>query len=336
MIGEKTTMVNLSQCTQIGEVDSMERALYAVIPPILQGLLYSLKRDTINSFNLTYDEITLAQLARLYREGDGDYGICFEYAVHNAIVNNQFSVLDRIDTALSKFCKIKNGDPTSILFGAEKNGAIQLIDSVNEHLTDESALLTGDRGRSIKLKKHIQGVVNAFQKPSERGKLPNSINGLWKADLFVGKSEPDKWVGTTVKVNPSQLEAARGLRLAIVPSKAGKSDKIYKHETKNLIVCPLLYDRDFMETFLEGWNIVKKFLNADAKLPPERVMPLCSDRFVCKDLESRRDYPVVAAIDSFNIVKQPNLLIVEDKEISLHTNKDETHIKQIVAPMGIK
>lgn len=33
-----------------------------------------------------------------------------------------------------------------------------------------------------------------------REKLPNSINGLWKADLFVGKSEPDKWVGTTVKL----------------------------------------------------------------------------------------------------------------------------------------
>lgn len=334
-MGEKTIMINLSQCTQIGKVDSMERALYAVIPPILQGILYSLKRDMMDSFNLKYDEITLVQLARLYREGDGDYGICFEYAVHNAIVNNQFSVLDRIDTALSKFCKIKNGAPTSILFGAEKNGAIQLIDSVNEHLTDESALLTGDRGRSIKLKRHIQGVVNAFRRPTEREKLPSSINGLWKADLFVGKTEPDKWVGTTVKVNPSQLEAAKGLRLAIVPSKQGKSDKIYKHETKNLIVCPLLYDQDFMEIFLEGWNIVKKFLNADARLPKERDMPLSADRFVCKDLESRRDYPVVAAIDSFNIVKQPNLLEIEDKQVSLHTNKEETHIKQIVAPMGI-
>lgn len=154
--------------------------------------------------------------------------------------------------------------------------------------------------------------------------------------MFVGKSEPDKWVGTTVKVNPKQLEAAKGLRFAIVPSKAGKSDKIYKHETKNLIVCPLLYDQDFMEVFLEGWHIVKKFLNADARLPKERELPLCADRFVCKDLESRRDYPVVDAIESCNVVKQPNLLIVEDREISLHTNKVETHIKQIVAPMGIE
>lgn len=335
-MGDNTIMINLSQCTQIGQVDSMERALYAVIPPILQGILYSLKRDMLEDFSLTYDTITLAQLARVYREGSGDYGICFEYAVHNAILNHQFSVLDRIDTALTKFCKIKDGDPTSILFGAEKNGAIQLIDSVNEHLTDDSALLTGDRGRAVKLKKHIQGVVNAFQKPTEREKLPSSINGLWKADLFVGKTEPDKWVGTTVKVNPSQLEAAKGLRLAIVPSKQGKSDKIYKHETKNLIVCPLLYDQDFMEIFLEGWSIVKKFLNADAKLPKEYEMPLCADRFICKDLESRREYPVINAIESCNVVKQPEFLEVVDKQVSLHTNKDETHIRQIITPMGIK
>lgn len=41
-MGDNTIMINLSQCTQVGEVDSMERALYAVIPPILQGILYSL------------------------------------------------------------------------------------------------------------------------------------------------------------------------------------------------------------------------------------------------------------------------------------------------------
>lgn len=32
---------------------------------------------------------------------------------------------------------------------------------------------------------------------------------------------------------------AKGLRLAIIPAKYEKSDKIYFHETKNLIVCPL-------------------------------------------------------------------------------------------------
>ena len=232
--------------------------------------------------------------------------------------------------------QIKNGDPTSILFGAEKTGAIQLIDSVNEHLTEDSALLTGDRGRSVKLKKHITGVVNAFRKPREREKLPSSINGLWKADLFVGKTEPDKWVGTTVKINPLQLEAAKGLRLAIVPSKQGKSDKIYKHETKNLIVCPLPYDQSFMEVFLQGWRVIKYFLNSDAKMPKEINLPRSAERFVCKDLEDRRNFPVVGVIEAFEIVKQPDLLTVDQSKVSLLTTMEETHIKQIIAPMSVK
>ena len=329
-------MINLSKYIQTGEVGMEALAIDAVIGPILQGILYSLKRDMLKDFGLTYETITLAQLARVYREGSGDSGICFEYAVHNAIVNGEQTVLDRIDTALTKYCKIKNGDPTSILFGAEKTGAIQLIDSVNEHLTEDSALLTGDRGRSVKLKKHITGVVNAFRKPREREKLPSSINGLWKADLFVGKTEPDKGVGTTVKINPLQLEAAKGLRLAIVPSKQGKSDKIYKHETKNLIVCPLPYDQSFMEVFLQGWRVIKYFLNSDAKMPKEINLPRSAERFVCKDLEDRRNFPVVGVIEAFEIVKQPDLLTVDQSKVSLLTTMEETHIKQIIAPMSVK
>lgn len=206
----------------------------------------------LKDFNLTYETITVSQLARVYREGTGDAGICFEYAVHEAILNNNPFILDRIDTALTKHCKIRNGIPTSILFGAEKTGAMQLIDSVNEHLTDESKLLTGNVGKLIKLKKHIQGVLNAFRKQSAREKLPSSINGLWNADLFVGKNEPDQWVGATVKINPAQLEGANGLRLDLVPEKQGKSDKIFKHETKNLIVCPLPYDQSFVEIFYQS------------------------------------------------------------------------------------
>jgi hypothetical protein len=328
-------MVDISKYYKAGEIESEVNALYAVIVPILRGITYSLKREMLDDFGLTYDTITLSQLARVYREGSGDAGICFEYAVHDAILNENPAVLDRIDTALVKFCKIKNGDPTSILFGAEKNGAMQLIDSVQEYLTDESALLPGTKGKPIKLKKHIQGVINAFRKPSEREKLPSSINGLWKADLFVGKAEPDKWIGTTVKINPSQLEGAKGLRLAIVPAKHEKSDKIYIHETKNLIVCPLPYDQSFVEIFYQGWNIIKMFLNADAHLPREVLLPRGADRLVCKEMEIRRNYPVVDVMDAFSILQQPDLVLVDDGEVSLHSTLKDTQINKIIAPMAI-
>ncbi|MCI8605180.1 MAG: hypothetical protein HFE79_13740 [Ruminiclostridium sp.] len=240
-------MVKNIKCSQINEVNSEYEALFSVIHPILTGLALSLKKEIVESVG-GYEKITLETFTRLYEPGDGDCGICFEYAIHDAIVNNNAEVLNRIDSALSTYCKIKGDTPSSILFGAEKSGMVQFIDSVKEHLTDNSQLLTGDRGKPIKLKKHIDGVVSAFKKPQDREKLPYSINGLWKADLFVGNTLMDNWVGTTVKINPSQLESARGLRLGIVPCKQGKSDKIRKHETKNLVICPVPYDGSFMET----------------------------------------------------------------------------------------
>ena len=276
-------VVQKIKCVQTNEVNSEYEALFSVIHPILTGLVYSLKREIVTQVG-GYDNISLELFTRLYEPGDGDCGICFEYAVHDAIISKDPEVLNRIDDALTKFCKIKGDDPSSILFGAEKSGQPYFIDSVMEHLTDDSLLLTGDRGKPIKLKKHINGVVSAFRRPVDRSKLPSSINGLWKADLFVGNANSDKWVGTTVKIHPKQLEGARGLRLGIVPARQGKSDKIQKVDTKNLIVCPVPYDQSFMEIFYEGWNIVKKFIAARGDMPKEIELPVSLDRTICKYL----------------------------------------------------
>lgn len=270
----------------------------------------------------------------MYEPGDGDCGICFEYAVHDAIINKNQDVLERIDSALSKFCKIKGDTPSSILFGAEKSGQLQFIDSVMEHLTDDSILLPGTKGQPIKLKRHINGVVSAFRKPQDREKLPSSINGLWKADLFVGNTNIDKWVGTTVKINPKQLESARGLRLGIVPCRQGKNDKIYKHETKNLIVCPVPYDQSFMEIFYEGWIIIKKFILARGNMPKEIDLPSGLDRLVCKELVARKKFPILDVLEVLKNMGQPHLMYIEEAEASITSKTKETmKINKIIAPM---
>ena len=332
---ENKIMINKIKCIQENEVNSEYEALFSVICPIFTGLVYSLKQDIVEQVG-GYDKMTLELFTRLYNPGDGDCGICFEYAVHDAIISKDADVLNRIDSALTKYCKIKGDDPSSILFGAEKSGQLQFIDSVMEHLTDDSILLTGDRGKPIKLKKHINGVLSAFRKPKEREKLPNSINGLWKADLFVGNILSDKWVGTTVKINPKQLESAKGLRLGIVPSDQGRSDKIYKHETKNLIVCPVPYDQSFMEIFYEGWNEVKQFINAKGEMPKEINLTSSLDRLVCKELVSRSKFPILDVIEVLKTISQPHLLKTENDNITISTNgnKDEIKVNNIVAPFS--
>ncbi|GGA46762.1 hypothetical protein [Paenibacillus physcomitrellae] len=327
-------MIEIRREYQAEKITDEVQALIAVVLPILKGLLYAQKNEAIDDAG-GYENIKLRQLPRIYREGSGDVGICFEYAVHDAILTEFQPVISRIDHALSKFCKIKHGDVKSLLFGAEKSGSIQLIKSIKDNLTNESRLLSGSKGQPVRLKKHIDAVAAAFRYRTLRAALPNSINGLWKADLFLGRTLPDQWVGTTVKINANELEHASGLRLGIVPTKQGKSDKVYLHETKNLVICPLPYDESFMEIFYSGWQIVKQFLTADAKVPREVFLPRPADRQVCRFLEQRRDFPVLEVIEALRPLAQKELIHTQPENVDVHVeNGIITSTETIVAPFS--
>jgi hypothetical protein len=155
-------------------------------------------------------------------------------------------------------------------------------------------VLSGTRGRPVKLRNHLTSIATAFRRPEARKALPQSIRGLWKADLFLGHSDTDRWVGTSVKINREHLEPARGLRIGIVPSREGESDSIKRQG--NLIVCPLAYDGSFMEVFYRGWIIVQQFLAADAQIPKEPALPSPPDRQVAKLLYERRDFLVAEPV----------------------------------------
>ena len=205
-------------------------------------------------------------------------------------------------------CNIPGYGISSILFGAEKAGAVNLIDTAKDLLTPESILLSGSKGRPVKLRKHIEVVASAFRRPAERKLLPHSVNGLWKADLFAGHSDTDRWIGVTLKINRANLEGARGLRLGIVPAHEGESDAITHDDSKNLVICPLPYDRSFMQVFYQAWEVIVQFLAADAKLPKEVSLPRPPSRQVARFLEDRRNFPVIDVIDALNPLAQPELL----------------------------
>jgi hypothetical protein len=281
-------------------------AITAIVRPILEASLYSLNRSIVDQLG-GEAKITLEMLARVYKPGDGDCGICFEWAVHDAIKRKDAPVYERIADAIKR-CKVAGGAPASILFGGEKSGALRLIDTAKDLLTNDSRVLGGKVGRPPKLKNRLSLLANALHKPVARYFLPQSISGLWKADLFLGDPNEDRWIGTSVKVNPAHVEGATGLRVAIVPSRQGKSDKISVDEAKNIVLCPLPYDGAFMELFYRTWNIVRQFFAASATCPKEVSLPLAAERQVARTLESRRSFPVVDVIEAMVPECQPELL----------------------------
>lgn len=291
-------------------------AVTAVVRPILQGLLYSLKKEFVTAEG-GHENVKLKMLSRLYRPGDGDCGICFEYAVHDAMNRHEATVQERLVDAMANHCKLAGRDSASILFGAEKSGALRLIDTAKERLTDESIVLAGKKGRPVKLKRHIERAAAALRNLDAQILLPYSIRGIWKADLFVGFQDSDRWVATTVKINPNQLEAAPGLRIGIVPNREGKSDSIRLDNERNLVICPLPHDHDFMQVFYQGWGVVQQFIHADAAIPKVVALPRPPDRQVARYLEERREFPVVDVIDALGPLAQPELLATTEREAEL-------------------
>jgi hypothetical protein len=325
--------MQIRQERQLNAVADEVLALTAVVRPILKGVLYALKDDVVRQAG-GRENITLTLLSRLYRAGDGDCGICFEYAVHEAMNRRDPKVVERINDAI-RLCRIYGDDPQSILFGLEKSGTLQLIDSVAEMLTEDSRVLAGTVGQPPKLLKHLHTIAGAFRNARTRLALPSSIRGLWKADLVVGYPEREQWVGTSVKINPAQLEGAPGLRIGIVPVRQGRTDKVRRDNDRNLVICPLHHDEDFMQIFYEGWRIVQAFIQADAEVPKEVSLPRPVDREVARILAERRDFPVIDVINAIGVFGQPELLITDDKEVGLQTLKGATAATDtLVAPLS--
>ncbi|MEU3397569.1 hypothetical protein [Streptomyces filamentosus] len=289
-------------------------ALIAVTRPIIAGIYHSISQDTLSAIG-ERESIQLKLLGKIRSQGDGDTGIAFEYAVHDAVVNGVPIVVERVADALSQ-CRISKGDPSSILFAIEKSGSQQLISTEIDLITTDSRVLSGERGQPVKLKGYLNQLAAAFRRPSTRAQLPQSIRGLWKADLFLGSTEPDHWVGTTVKINRSHLEPARGLRVAIVPSKSGVSDAIKKDEQKNLIVCPMPHDGSFMQVFYEGWRIVQALCESNFKMPREVDLPSPVDREVARVYIERRDFPVPDVLEATRKFAQPELLVAAEAPAS--------------------
>lgn len=318
---------------QLNAVGDEVLALTAVVRPILMGVLNALKFDVVQEAG-GHENVKLKMLPRLYRPGDGDVGICFEYAVHEAMNSGDPRVVERVRDAV-KLCKIKPKNTKSILFGIEKSGAVQLIDTAKNILTEDSRTLTGTLGQPPKLLRRLNILAAAFKRPTSRLALPWSIRGLWKADLFVGSLESQQWVGTSVKINPTQLEGAAGLRIGIVPTRQGRSDRVRLDEGKGLVICPLHHDADFMQIFYEGWRVVQAFLDADAKVPKEAVLPRPVDREICRMLEERREFPTVDVIDALKIFSQPELLATDTETVSLEVVKGDTETSTLVAPVSL-
>ncbi len=306
----------LSLEIQSDEVGEAVRARFTMTASMLRAMLYSSQREMIAALGGP-NQITLEQLARIYQEGTGDFGICFEYALHDSIRARHTSIYPIVEEVLQSFCKIK-GAPESILFGIEKNGSLNVVETAQNSLTDDARVLAGKVGKPPFLRHRVAGLERAFRSVKHRDRLPQSISGLWQADLFLGSPTAEQWVGTTLKVNREDLKPAPGLRVGIFPSNTKEGPM--KDENKNLIICPLPYRSDFMILFGASFQIAKQLMHAKAAMPKAPALVYEDDLTVAEWLSSRRKYPVMAILEALHPLMQPGLIKSESSSESVAAN----------------
>jgi hypothetical protein len=290
---------------QVDRITDAARARIAMIRPILRATLFSLQRERVARLG-GHAAITLADLAREYREGSGDCGLCFEYAVHEALQARDPQIHPIVSGIIEDFCGIREG-AHSILVGADKSGRSELIDTPDDLLTDESRIMVGKTGQPPKLTRHLNRLVRAFRSPAYREQRPASIRGLWRADLFVGSRNEDRWVATTLKINPTDLEADAELHIGIYPERR-RGESPARDDQRNLILCPLPYNAGFMELFSSSFVIVAQVLAADGQTPRPVALPAADDRQVARELAARRAFPLLEVISALAPMAQPDLL----------------------------
>jgi len=281
-------------------------ALVAVTGPIITGVLRSISAEVTSTFG-ERDKLPLKMLGRLRKEGDGDCGIAFDYAVHDAVISREPVVAERVADALSK-CGISGGDPSSILFAIEKSGAQELISTEPGLVMDNSPVLLGDGGRPVSLREHLAAIGAAFRLPDALLNLAQSIRGLWKTELFLGSADHDQWVSAGIHTSPAPLPAAKAPRIAIVPSMTGHPDAIRLDEQKNTVICPLPHDGSFIQIFHEGWQIVQAMCASDFAMPSPSDIPSPVHREVARIFAERREFPTMEVIQATRKFAQPGLL----------------------------
>jgi hypothetical protein len=289
-------------------------ALVAVTGPIIAGVLRSVSAEVSNTFG-ERDQLPLKMLGRLGNEADGDCGITFEYAVHDAVNSRDPIVVERVADALNK-CGIVPSLPASILFAMEKSGAQELISTEPGLVTDSFPVLLGEGGRPVSLRDSLSAIGAAFRLPGSLLNVAQSIRGLWKTELFFGSADHDKWVGASLSIGQALLASSKEPRIVVIPSSAGCSDTVRRDEQKNIVICPIPRDGSFMHIFYEGWKIVQALCARNFEIPASSDILNPLHREVARVYAERREFPILEVVEATRKFSQPELLTTSTETVS--------------------
>lgn len=330
---------NVTFITQNEPIDEYGRALYAVARSIMRAFIDSISDEDLTDLNTPLDQVRMRQFAKVVRlERDkGMRGDGFEWAVHEAILGNEESVLNPVHHALRRASTfVKDAKPTSLLYGYERARFLGFLDAVVDEAGTRAYLLPEGSGRPFQFG---PWVATAAQGQASEPHLPDRIKKIWKTDLFLSTEEDQRYFAATIKSNPLQLEGGRGLRIGIVPESSATGNKtgVWYDKSKRLWTVSLADPNGFMGLYNDSYMAVGRAMCALGKQqqPPYYTKPSAKAQRLQEQLEKYPDAKILEVEGALNEAAQQNLVSQNYELVSVNA-PSWLHVKEmlprIIAP----
>lgn len=291
-------MANITFIQQSAPIDEYGRALYAVARSVMRALLDSLSADDLIDLNCDLADVTMRQLAKVVRldRDKGMRGDGFEWAVHEAILGAEPSVMELVEDGLRRASKsIGGGEPNSLLFGYERAKYLGFLDATVKAAGESPFLLPEGQGRPYSFGPWVS---IAAQGESAEARLTDRIKKVWKTDLFLSVKGHEKYIAATVKSNYGLLEGGRGLRMGIVPESthSGHRPGVHYDKKHQLWLVTLADPNGFTGLFNDAYMAVGRAMCALGKqeTPPYYTKPSAKAQRVQEQLVK---YPTAKVVD---------------------------------------
>jgi hypothetical protein len=320
-------------------IDEYGRALYAVARSILRAFIDSLSDEDLRDLNTELKDVRFRQFAKIVRlERDkGMRGDGFEWAVHEAILGREETVIKHVHHALRRASQfVRDAAPTSLMYGYERAKFLGFLEAVVEEAGENSYLCPEGSGRPFSFG---PWVATAAQGKAAEPFLRDRIKQIWKTDLFLSTEEETRFFAATVKSNYDLLEGGRGLRIGIVPESVSNGNKsgVWYDNSKKLWVVSLADPNGFMGLYNDAYGAVARAVNSVGKQsqPAYYTKPSAKALRLQDQLEKFHDTKILEIEEALNEAAQQRLISQSSELVSVNA-PSWLHLKEkaplIVAP----
>ncbi|KQP13352.1 hypothetical protein ASF45_31050 [Pseudorhodoferax sp. Leaf265] len=304
--------------------------MYAVTRSVIRALIDSLTAEDLTDLNTPLNEVRLRQLAKVARlERDkGMKGDGFEWAVHEAIMGKEPSVIEPIAHALRRCSKsIKDAIPQSLLFGQERARYLGFIDAMVDTAGVDAYLLPEAQGRPFRFGPWVSIAARGHD---AEYLLKERIKKIWKTDLFVNAEGDPRHLAVTVKSTALALEGGQGLRIGIVPEHKDQKAGIHYNNKVGLWQVSLADPDGFMGLFNDAYHAVARAMLTLGKLPqpPYYVKPTPAAQRIQEQLEKYGDARAIEVEEALNEAAQQDLVGIAHQLVGVNA-PEWLHIKQM-------